>query len=349
MDKFVRQLLTEWRRLELASANETYLVAVSGGADSVALLLALDDLRKRKKLNVRFVAAHFNHDLRGAESDGDAVFVGDLCARLEFEKIDEKGSVERKGNLEQNARLARYRFLFGAAERLAARGVLTAHTVNDQAETFLLNLLRGSGLGGLGAMRPVTADYRLDLSRQTETESTISPAAGRESRPAIMLARPLLEWAMRAETEHYCRRRGVDYREDQMNYDPKFRRVRVRRELLPALAEFNPRIVETLARTARVLRQEGELLEELGRCRPAILAEGFSVKELRALSRPAQLRALRGWLELFGGDLRKIELKHVEAVADMALSHKSGRVAELPGGASVLKKAGRLYLRSEKD
>src|SRR5215218_8891270 len=142
MHKFVRNLLTEWRKLDLPFEGETFIVAVSGGADSVSLAIALDDLRTRKKLNSRFVIAHFNHDLRGAESERDAEFVKNLADKFDFELAYKKGKVLKAGNLEQNARIARYEFLMETALNTDACGILTAHTINDQAETFLLNLIR---------------------------------------------------------------------------------------------------------------------------------------------------------------------------------------------------------------
>lgn len=153
MHKFVRNLITEWRRLDLPFEGGTVLVAVSGGADSVSLLLAIHDLIQRKKLGHRIVAAHFDHGLRGAESDADATFVRELTTKLGNELVLKHGKVAAKGNLEQNARDARYAFLTETAQNLDAFAVLTGHTINDQAETFLLNLIRGSGIAGLAGMR----------------------------------------------------------------------------------------------------------------------------------------------------------------------------------------------------
>jgi len=155
MHGFIRNLLTEWRKLNLPFDNETFVAAVSGGADSVSLLLALKELRDRKKLNLRFVIAHFNHNLRGEESEKDAQLVVSLTSKFGFELALGKGNIARVGNLEQNARRARYEFLSQTAENIQAYGILTAHTMNDQAETFLINLLRGSGLQGLSGMSPI--------------------------------------------------------------------------------------------------------------------------------------------------------------------------------------------------
>jgi tRNA(Ile)-lysidine synthase len=145
MHKFVRNLITEWRKLDLPFADSAIVVAVSGGADSMSLLLAIEDLVRRKKLDLRITVAHFNHKLRGKESDADQEFVSRLAKDLAFEFVTESGRIAKKGNLEQNARNARYEFLTKVAKRSGASIILTAHTVNDQAETFLMNLIRGSG------------------------------------------------------------------------------------------------------------------------------------------------------------------------------------------------------------
>ena len=156
MQNFVRNLLTEWRKLDLPFDDETYIAAVSGGADSTSLLLALNELKKLKKLNLRFVIAHFNHNLRGEDSDKDEEFVKYLASGFGFElALGKSEAPHETGNLEQNARDERYRFLIETAENLDASAVLTAHTLNDQAETFLFNLIRGSGIEGLGAMKPI--------------------------------------------------------------------------------------------------------------------------------------------------------------------------------------------------
>ena len=209
MDRFPREFVTEWRKLELPFKGERAVVAVSGGADSVSLLLVLNELSRRRKITNELIGAHFDHGLRGKESRADAEFVRELAGSLGYEFELGRGRVAKKGNLEQNARLARYAFLAKTAERHKAFAVLTAHTVNDQAETFLLNLIRGSGPEGLAAMRAI---------RQLE---------GTEAK----LVRPMLRWATREETKVFAFTR-VNFRTDAMNRDPRFTRVRIRTELL---------------------------------------------------------------------------------------------------------------------
>ena len=328
MNDFVRKLLTEWRRLELPSAGETFVAAVSGGADSCALAIALDELRKREKLKLKFVLAHFNHKLRGSESDEDEKFVRELADRYDFELVAENAeSFDKKENLEQSARRARYAFLRRVAENFRARGVLTAHTVNDQAETFLLNLIRGSGIEGLSAMKAIR-------SLESEVKSLES-----EEKSEILLVRPLLNWAKRFDTENFCREKSLPFRADSMNEDTAFKRVRVRRVLIPMLEDFNPKIVETLAATARILGDDAEILRTLT---PAFDEAEISINDLKNLSSPMRRRVLRRWLATRRGNIRRLESAHIEAVEKLVLSEKSGRTVELPNNERIVKGGGRL-------
>lgn len=344
MHNFVRSFLTEWRRLGLPFAVETFVVAVSGGADSVSLLLALHELRKLKKLNARFVVAHFNHDLRGAESAKDVEFVRGLTTKFDFEfacGIQETTNTikDQSGNLEQNARRARYDFLYQTAENLDAFGILTAHTLNDQAETFLLHLIRGSGLGGLGGMKPVR-------SRKADNKNEIP-----DLKSQIRLIRPLLNWARREDTENFCRLNQVEFHSDPMNEDLAFRRVRIRKVLLPLLRDFNPKIIETLANTASLLREDAEFLESATqKAAPegdVSKDKGQTIKDLKDLFPSMRRQILREWLKEERGDLRALEAKHFQAIERLIFSRKSGKKVELPNGEFVIKKEGKLEFRSK--
>jgi tRNA(Ile)-lysidine synthase len=341
MNKFVRNLLTEWRKLKLPFADEKIIVAVSGGADSVSLAIALNDLRLRKKLNLRFIIAHFNHDLRGKESKQDAEFVQDLAEKLEIEFIggisNDKFQISKKENLEQNAREARYKFLSETAENLDAFGILTAHTLNDQAETFLMNLIRGSGISGLSAMKPIITNYKLQITNETEKSQIPNPQS------EITLVRPLLNWAKREDTENFCRENKIDFRNDAMNEDLKFKRVRIRKILLPLLKEFNPKIIETLAKTANLIQTEPKNKDQ----KPETKNQHLTLKELKNLSHSTLYEVLREWLEVNRGNLRQLELKHIEAIERLIFSRKSGKIVELPNGETVVKEQGKLTLKRE--
>ena len=341
MHKFTRNFLTEWRSLKLPFADETILIAVSGGADSVALTLAIQELREAKKLKLNFIVAHFNHLLRGAESDADAEFVKDLAKNLGFELIcgvqNPKSKIQnQKGNLEQNARRARYNFLFETAEKFNAFAALTAHTINDQAETLLLNLLRGSGIKGLGAMLKVGELQMQSAERGMQNSE--------HPKSEILLARPLLGWATRRETEDFVLERKINFRQDSTNEDEKFSRVKIRKKLIPLLREFNPKIVEALARTAFVLQKDAEQVPVVG----YQLSEELTVRELQSLSKPMLYQILRQWLKAGRGDLRQIDLHHIAAIEKLVFSRKSGRTIELPGGDKAVKTGGKIIFEKSK-
>lgn len=323
----------------MPTQSEALVVAVSGGADSLALMLALDELSRAGRLALCVTVAHLDHGLRAEAGERDARWVGDAAARLGFEfalgrdAVGERAS-ESRDNLEQAARRARYEFLTATALERKARLVLAAHTMDDQAETVLLRLLRGSGAEGLSGIEAVR---RLDEKYD------------------VLLARPLLRWARRAQTEAYCRERGVEARVDAMNMDERFARVRVRRNLLPLMQTFNGRIVETLARTASLLREDASALElaasELLRAASEDVAEPVSplrVEVLRSAPTALRRRALRQWIGRGRGDLRRLEMAHLLAVEALLRGERGGRVAELPGGASVSRKLGRLYFHAKR-
>ena len=291
------------------------VVAVSGGADSISLLVAADELRNAEKFDLRIVAAHFNHRLRGEESDADEAFVRELCVNRKIEFAVGHSQLKPTSNIEQAARLERYDFLRRTTEAVKASHVLAAHTINDQAETFLLNLIRGSGVQGLSGMRPIR-----NLS---------------ENGPTIELVRPLLGWSRRADTESYCHEIGVDYRSDTMNEDEAFTRVRIRKILLPLLQDFNPRIIERLAETAGLLSHEIGQNDETP-------AEPLRLANLKELTEGQLNRLLRSWIAANRGDLKGIGLKHIDAIRHLINSRKSGKTVEIPGGLTVEKQAGML-------
>ena len=315
MRDFERKLITEWRRLQLPMTDATVIIAVSGGADSISLLLATDELRKLGKLDLRLVASHFNHGLRGAESDEDEEFVRQICSERNIEFALGRAGSKHISDVEQSARNDRYDFLRSTAENLRASFVCTAHTRNDQAETFLLNLIRGSGVDGLAGMAAARSLNGSDTS--------------------IHLVRPLLNWAFRGDTEQYCHELDQTYRSDTMNEDGSFTRVRIRQILLPLLKDFNPKIIDRLADTAGLLRDEiGPKTDEF--------QETLSISDLSDLSEPEVRRAVRSWLAGHRGTLKQLGLKHIDAVRRLVNSRKSGKTVELPGGDRVVKEGGKL-------
>ncbi|MDX9991082.1 MAG: tRNA lysidine(34) synthetase TilS [Anaerolineales bacterium] len=216
------------------------LVAVSGGADSLALL---DCLRESR---YPLLVASFNHRLR-PEAESDLAHVRRMAEAFGLPFVSDAADVAAyardKGlSTEEAARELRYRFLFRAARQAGAQAVATGHTADDQAETVLMHFLRGAGLSGLKGMPP----------------RVILPAFDSQ----IALVRPLLGWT-RAETEAHCRQKGLEYRIDSTNRDPAYLRNRLRHELLPQLESYNPQIRQTLAKSALALQGDAELLNSL--------------------------------------------------------------------------------------
>lgn len=344
LTSFARELLREWRQLDLRRADARIIVAVSGGADSAALLFALDELIKARKLKISPVVAHLNHKLRGKASDADARWVRSVSRQLgysfETSAINvKKRAVKFSDNLEQAARRARYTFLLKVARINKARIVLTAHTMDDQVETFLLNMIRGSGAEGLTG---------IDLTRPLEANINIE------------LVRPLLSWATRQDTEAYCRARSIDFRVDEMNADETLNRVRVRRQLVPLLRTFNPKFIERLTRSIEILREDHSALDAAAaRLLELSSAHGReSHRDDTSTTLPADLlrmappalrrRALRMWIARVRGDLRRIESAHIIAIEKLLTSSKSGRLVELPGGATISRGKGRLAFHKAK-
>jgi tRNA(Ile)-lysidine synthase len=212
------------------------LAAVSGGPDSTALLLALEALRGD---GYTVSAGHVNHSLRGAESDADEAFLRGLTSQIGVDlqalrAEPDPAAIAHRG-LEAAARDVRYRTLALMRTLAGADWVATAHTRNDQAETLLMRLITGSGLQRLQGIRPVTGDG---------------------------VIRPLLD-VYRSDVEAYLVSRGISGRVDSTNRESRFLRNRIRAEILPALAALNPRIVDTLAETADLVRTEREVVEPL--------------------------------------------------------------------------------------
>jgi len=236
-------------------------VAISGGADSTALLLLVHAANSQAKnaLGIGLSAVHINHSLRAAESDADQAFVEALCARLQLplhiERVNTTAhAAEHRETIEEAARNLRYRVFETLIRQGRANIVLTAHTLDDQAETVLMKLLRGSWLEGLGAISPI-----LDL------------AGGK-------VLRPLLE-TRRAGLRHYLEALGQPWREDSSNSDEAFTRNRIRATLLPALRQENPSIDRTLANLAQLAREEeARWTVEIAKLLPQLLLPGKPVR-----------------------------------------------------------------------
>jgi len=321
-----QRVLRTIRAYAMIAPGERVLVAASGGADSTALLVCLCALAP--VLGCELTVAHLNHCLRGGEADGDEAFVrrlsGDLGLPLVSEAVDVGAAASAGGvNLEAAAREARYAFLYRAATRAGAQKIAVGHNRNDQAETALFRFLRGSGIEGLAAMRPV-ADGRV--------------------------IRPLLE-CTRGRILDYLRLRGAGYREDSSNGDLRYRRNRIRLELVPYLERhFNPRLAETLARGSAQMRDAWDFLGGRAReafaqlSRPEPGGCSLDVPAVRALHPALQREVLRCALRHTRGNLKGISCAHIEAVLALCRAGRSGGRVLLPRNGTAARQFDRLLL-----
>ncbi|HKV55649.1 MAG TPA: tRNA lysidine(34) synthetase TilS [Candidatus Binataceae bacterium] len=299
------------------SQGDLLVVALSGGPDSVATLHGLIRINRRSGA-YRVAAAHLNHRIRGAEADRDESFVRELCARLEIELIAERASGLRakSPNLEERARELRYLFLTRTADRLGARFVVLGHHADDQAETVLLRLLRGSGAAGLAAMA----------------------AAGPEP-----LLRPLLGLRRRDITA-YLAAIDADYVTDSSNQDNRRMRNRVRRSLLPGLErDYAPGLGRRLVELAGEMRElEGYITADARRvlearlsgvsASPAATGWQIDVSGFGTLAPALGKAVLRELTRKGAGDLRRISRAHIAAMYSLATGVDPSAAVSLPGG-----------------
>ncbi|MGM9619510.1 MAG: tRNA lysidine(34) synthetase TilS [Oscillospiraceae bacterium] len=287
------------------------LCAVSGGLDSVCLLHFLRGLAEKE--GFRLAAAHYNHRLRGEDSEADARFVEELCARWGVPCVAGEGEVkqtaaERGWSLEEAARNCRYDFLRRTAEALGAERIATAHQAEDNAETVLLQLIRGAGSEGAGGIPPVRGPF----------------------------VRPFLT-VSRRELEGYAAAYDLPYREDASNADLRFARNRIRHEVMPVLTELNPNAAQAIGRAAAVRRQESELLSriaemELGELREEPDGCGAARRRFRETEPCLIPRMLGLLLERAGAGRKDITGRHFEAMERLVLTGRDGAELSLPGG-----------------
>ena len=335
MDTLEAKIRKTIQKYNMLSYGDGVLAAVSGGPDSVALLHLL--YRLRGELGLRLEVAHLEHGIRGEEAREDARFVAEIAERLalrfHLREVDlprvkaEKG----RGNLEAMGREERYGFFAGLAQERGLPKVALAHTQDDQAETLLMRLLRGSGRRGLAGMPPVRCLIR---------ERTSGP----------WLIRPLIE-STRKEILSYLTAHGLVYQSDQTNLDPSMLRNWVRLVLLPQLEEkAGPRLAEGLARVAEILRDEEEILDRTsrGRLQRVLSGEKLLCAPLLEEEKAVQRRLVRLWLEAHLGDLRGIGFYHVEEALQFIAQGRPQGAISLPKGWTLVKQYGSLRLERKK-
>jgi len=310
------------RRHRLIERGDRLLVAVSGGADSVALLHLLYELREEFQLHLE--VAHLQHGIRGEEAKEDARFVGALADRLGLRfhvkevSVPAMRSAAGKGNLEALARAERYRFFSEVAAARRLTKVATGHTLDDQAETVVMRFLRGSGRKGLGGIAPVQA----------------MNSSGEEELAGVTVIRPLLQISKR-DLLAYLAERGQNFCVDRTNRDTSLLRNWLRLELLPKIRErVDGGLNQRLAQQAEIMRDEDAVLEGLARLKfkQVSRVEGLNRQALLAEPVAMQRRLLRLWVESVTGSLRGFDFDHIEALLRLIdKGPPNGRVA-LPRG-----------------
>lgn len=364
--------------------------AVSGGADSVAMLLLLHEANAlpRNALGVGLSAVHIHHGLRGEEADDDLAFVEALCLRLEVplhvhrvsvpDRLAQARAAGDPETTEEAARALRYEVFAGLIAEGHADFVLTAHTLDDQAETVLMKLLRGAWTEGLSGIHLAVPLGQATHPFATKPRKDEPPAPGTASG---FILRPLLG-VRRAELEEYLRARKQSWRTDSTNADEAFTRNRIRHHLLPILREYNPAIDTTLANLATLAREEEARWEaELARILPQLLLPGKPVRgggravataptrpaaisieldRLRALEPAVRRRVVRAAARSLGvrlsfDDTARLlalagaapEMEATGAEPPAAQSSRPGSTLDLPNGLCARRTARELQLERE--
>ena len=272
-DNFIEKVRSALAEYDMLGGEKRVCAALSGGADSVSLLLVLRQLQAES--GAELCACHLNHGLRGEESDADERFCRELCERLQIpfysEKVSVSANVSKHESLEEAARRLRYDFFARALGRFECGVLATAHNANDNAETVLLNLTRGTALKGLCGIPPA-----------------------RTFGGKFRVIRPLIR-CTRGEIEEFLRERGQGYVTDATNLSEDYTRNRVRLRVLPELSEINPSISATIGRMTEKLRGDSDFLESLAEKALDEVREGrgWNALKLSELPLPIGSRAIR--------------------------------------------------------
>ncbi len=322
-DSLIARPMLEHRLAEALKAHrmqgKTLLAAVSGGTDSLALVHALCSLRSA--FSLRITAAHLNHKLRGDAANADAKFVAAECARLGIEcALGEADAAayrwERRLSPEDAARRVRYAFLADTAALYGANAIVLGHTSDDQAETALMRIIRGSGLAGLRAMRQLS-EQRIGQARVT-------------------LFRPLLG-VSRADTEAYCALHGLQPREDESNLSPHYTRNRIRLELLPLMEQFNPSVRDALVRLSHRADEDDAYIQEQAALAWEHVASVHSdavtldIPGVRRCHPAIRSRLLLYAIQAVKGDRQDITQAHLQGMLRL-LDGGAGKMLNMPGG-----------------
>ena len=347
--RVLRQVKATIDRHRLLVPNDTVVLGVSGGPDSLCMFHVLRQLAE--EYDVKLHVAHLNHGIRGQEADDDADFVSELCESYDVpctvERVDVPALASQWGMaLEEAARQIRYVFLGSLVRSLGGKTVAVAHNADDQVETVLMHFLRGSGLAGLRGMRPLS--WLEELRLVGEPDKTPP-----ESTDRIRLVRPLLE-VPREEIEAYCRDHDLRPRFDRSNLDQTYLRNRLRHELVPLLETYNPNVRSLVRRTSKVIAADYDLVRGLlNHTWPKVVRDEseeaiiFDLAVFRLLPLGLRRSFVREGIHRLRSSLRNINWVHVEDALQVIDTGRAGAMATLPQGLSLTVGYTEIVLASE--
>ena len=302
----------------MLTAGDTVLVGVSGGPDSVFLLHLLNSYKR--KFGIKLFVAHMDHGLRGAESAKDAKFVKMLSRKLglklAYKKINVK-SIKTKLSLEELLREKRYAFFKTAAKKFKANIVTTAHTLDDQAETVMMRIIKGASLKGIVGIHPVRTEGK------------------------VRYVRPLLE-VEKKEIVSYLKSHAVAYRIDRTNFKDDFLRNRVRNKVLPYLEKINPRLKRALSNLSESLREDFDFIEEEKRKRKGLIKKNgqsisILISDIVYQPKALQKEIVREAIKIAGGNIKKLTFRHWKDVDNFIKEKQPGKIMDLPGSLKMCK------------
>lgn len=304
------------KKYNMFKEDDLVIVALSGGPDSVALLHILYKLKD--KLKIRIAAVHINHGLRGKDSDEDEQFVNNICKKYNIPLYSKRFDIHKIAKMngmscEMAGREARYSYFLELIDKLSGNKIALAHHANDQAETILMRLIRGSGIEGLTGIKPVRDKIFV--------------------RPMISITRK--------EIESYCKDNELSPRIDKSNYEKIYSRNKVRLELIPYIQEnFNKDITNTLNRFADIIKGDNDYLETIAteKADKYCLTDGNDIKISKAAFKEHGAilsRILRNTIKKIKGNLKNIEKKHIDDIIEIQ-KKETGKVLSLPDNIQII-------------
>ena len=323
-DNLTERILKTVRNYGMLKTGDTVLAAVSGGPDSIFLLHVLIALKNKLKIEKIYVC-NLDHGLRGAESREDSLFVRKASRKLGLEffhkRIDLSKIKSKELSTEEIAREERYKFFNAVARKIKADVVVTGHTLDDHAETILMRFIKGSSLKGMVGISPVREEKYFKIIR------------------------PLVE-IEKAEITAYLNRAGIPYRIDRTNEEPLYFRNIVRKEIVPFLEKYNPKLKRSLFSLAEHLREDFQFIEEEKSKIKNIISRGgrkgsleIKLKDIVLQPKTLQKEVLRDALDRIGGKVKKLSFRHWKELESLIARKPKGTSVDLPGSIRVTRTA----------